>query len=615
MASPAKRTSFRRQVLLGYGMATALTAVVLVWGLVNLLWLGQASNAILRENYRSILAAENMRSAVQRQETATVFLLLQTDLAIIEELSDQQQQFLLNLARAKDNITIPGEAEVLGQLEGDYNQYMFHFTRFVELPRTDTDEALGYYRKYLQPKVSAIERGCDRLMELNQEAMVAGSNWAQRIARTAVWSMLFVGCGAIVVGVLFSLILSTRISRPVRELVDATKRVAEGDYNVVVTRRFSDEFADLASYFNAMVAKLRVFHELRVAEILAEKKKNETILQTIDDGIVVVDDQRKVIALNAAAVNALGLTSAPLGQPDLREIVVDEGFCRAIETGLLAESPGTDEHGEQYVTLRRGGKERRYEYSITTVPAAGEKRVGVVVVLRDITRLWELDRMKSEFVMTASHELRTPLTSIEMSVGLLQERTGDRLEASEQELLRVAQEEVVRLKHLVNELLDLTKIESGKIEMQVTDVSARALLENAVEPFRAQAGERETELLLELGDDAPTVHCDPNKITWVLTNLVGNALRYTKPGGHVWLSAERAGHWIHLYVRDDGAGIPYAKQAAIFGKFVQVEESGEPGGAGLGLAIAKEIVRAHRGHIWVESEPGKGSLFIIALPV
>ncbi|MDY0170012.1 MAG: HAMP domain-containing sensor histidine kinase [Thermoguttaceae bacterium] len=238
----------------------------------------------------------------------------------------------------------------------------------------------------------------------------------------------------------------------------------------------------------------------------------------------------------------------------------------------------------------------------------------MVVVLRDITRLWELDRLKSEFVMTASHELRTPLTSIEMSVSLLQERAGERLEPSEQELLHVAQEEIVRLKHLVNELLDLTKIESGKIEMQVTDISASALLESAAEPFRAQAAERETELLLELGDDVPNVRCDPNKITWVITNLVGNALRYTKPGGHVWLSAERAGHWVHLYVRDDGAGIPYEKQAAIFGKFVQVEESGAPGGAGLGLAIAKEIVRAHRGHIWVESEPGKGSLIIIALP-
>ena len=104
-------------------------------------------------------------------------------------------------------------------------------------------------------------------------------------------------------------------------------------------------------------------------------------------------------------------------------------------------------------------------------------------------------------------------------------------------------------------------------------------------------------------------------MTWVVTNLIGNALRYTGPGGHVWVSAEKAGRWVHLYVRDDGAGIPYDKQSVIFDKFVQVAQSGPAGGTGLGLAISKEIVRAHRGHIWVESEPGKGSLFTVALPV
>ena len=614
MEPSTRKSSFRRQILLGYGVATVLTAVVLLWGLVNLLRLGQASDAILQENYRSIQAAEKMRSAIQRQEAGTVMLLIETDHALVERLSSAQQQFLLNLARAKDNITVSGEADILDQLELDYNEYMVHFNHFVQLPRADGSPALTYYRENLQPRVAAIEQGCDELLELNQAAMIAGSQRAQRVAHTAVWSMLLVGCGAIFIGVLFSLILSTRISRPVRELVDATKQVAEGNYDVGVTGQRTDEFADLADYFNAMVGKLRVFHELRVTEILAEKKKTETILQTIDDGICVLDDKRRVVGMNPAAVAALGLDAPPMGQPDLQEIITDERLTKAIELALQASPAAEEEHEEHYVTFRHGGKDRRYEYSIAPVPASDGKQAGVVLVLRDITRLWELDRLKSEFVMTASHELRTPLTSIEMSVNLLQERAGARLDGSEQELIHVAQEEVVRLKHLVNELLDLTKIESGKIEMQVTTVSSRKLLENAVEPFRAQARERETELLLELDDDAPSVRCDPNKIAWVITNLVGNALRYTKPGGHVWLSAERAGSWVHLYVRDDGAGIPYEKQAAIFGKFVQVEESGAPGGAGLGLAIAKEIVRAHGGHIWVESEPGKGSLFITALP-
>lgn len=615
MDTSSYKRSFRRQILFGYGVAMILTAIVLVFGLMNLLRLGQASNAILRENYRSILAAEKMRDAIQQQQAATVFLLVKKDRPLIRQLSGTQQQFLLNLAKAKDNITIPDEAGVLEELEREYNEYIFHFAQFVQLPRTDNAEALAYYQNNLQPHVETIERGCDRLSELNQTAMVNGSNRAQRIAHMAVWSMLVVGGGAIFVGIVFSLVLSTRVTRPVRELVDATNRVALGDYDVVVTGQSSNEFADLADHFNTMVTKLRAFHELRVSEILDEKRKTEAILQTVDDGIFVVDGQRKVVSLNRAAVAALGLSSWPMGQPDVQEVISDDKLIHEIETALQTPEATTEPVREdRYVTIPHGEHEAHYEYSITPVEASAGKRTGVVVVLRDVTRLRELDRLKSEFVMTASHELRTPLTSIEMSVNLLHERAGDKLDPSEQELLEVAREETIRLKHLVGELLDLTKIESGKIEMQLTETASQLLLSSAIEPFRVQAEQQGVELLLEVDEDLPNIRCDPNKLTWVITNLIGNALRYTKRNGHVWVSAEKAGRWVNLYVRDDGAGIPYDKQASIFDKFVQVEESGPTGGAGLGLAISKEIVRAHHGHIWVESEPGKGSLFTITLP-
>ncbi|OHB68937.1 MAG: hypothetical protein A2V70_09645, partial [Planctomycetes bacterium RBG_13_63_9] len=506
MSTSSKKRSFRRQILFGYGVATIWTAIVLVWGLVNLLRLGQASDAILRDNYRSILAAEKMRGAIQQQQAATVLLLVKTDRPLIQQLSGTQQQFLLNLAKAKDNITIPGEAEVLEELEREYDEYAYHFTQYTHFPRTDNDEALAYYQGHLQPRVEAIERGCDRLLELNQKTMEAGSRRAQQVAHTAVWSMLVVGCGAILIGIVFSLVLSTRVTRPVRELVEATNRVASGDYDVVVTGRSSNEFADLADHFNTMVAKLQAFHELRVSEILDEKKKTEAILQTVDDGIFVVDGQRKVVSLNRAAVAALGLSSWPMGQPDVQEVISDDGLIHEIETALQSPQATTEPESEdRYVTIPHGERESHYEYSITPVEASAGKRTGVVVVLRDVTRLRELDRLKSEFVMTASHELRTPLTSIEMSVNLLQERASDKLDPSEQELLGVAKEETVRLKHLVGELLDLTKIESGKIEMQLTETAPRLLLESAVEPFRAQAEQQEVELLLEVGEDLPNI--------------------------------------------------------------------------------------------------------------
>ena len=221
--------------------------------------------------------------------------------------------------------------------------------------------------------------------------------------------------------------------------------------------------------------------------------------------------------------------------------------------------------------------------------------------------------MKTEFVMTASHELRSPLTSIAMSIELLREQATDKLDENGRQLLEVAHEELGRLRALVEELLDLSKIESGKLEMEFAEISVASVLESAVAPFRAQAKEQSIELKLNLKKELPPLQADPNKFTWVVTNLVGNALRYAR--SQVEVSAEKAGPWVNFYVKDDGQGIPYMQQAKIFDKFVQVQGDKQPGGAGLGLAISKEIVKAHHGNIWVESEPGKGSLFIVSLPI
>jgi NtrC-family two-component system sensor histidine kinase KinB len=229
-----------------------------------------------------------------------------------------------------------------------------------------------------------------------------------------------------------------------------------------------------------------------------------------------------------------------------------------------------------------------------------------------VTKLKELDRLKTEFVMTASHELRTPLTSIGMSVELLRERIGDQANDADRQLLDVAAEELERLRKLVDELLNLSKIESGKLEMDFANVSLSEVIRTAAAPFQTQAEQQGIQLSVEAEVDIPLVKADANKLVWVVTNLLGNALRYAR--SHIWVSAESGGRWPSIYVRDDGPGIPYEMQARIFDKFVQVGDRKRAGGAGLGLAMAKEIVRAHGGHIWVESDPGRGSLFIITLP-
>lgn len=200
-----------------------------------------------------------------------------------------------------------------------------------------------------------------------------------------------------------------------------------------------------------------------------------------------------------------------------------------------------------------------------------------------------------------------------MSVDLLVEHASGHLPEQDRELLRAAQEEVHRMKALVGDLLELSRIEAGRIELELEAVPVRTLLDHARAVFRNQLDMKRIHFVAETGEEAGAVRADANKITWVLTNLISNALRYVGEDGHIRLSARKAGPRIHLFVRDDGPGIPLEYQSRIFQKFVQVKGR-EPGGSGLGLAICKEIVRAHGGTIWVESAPGQGSTFIFTLP-
>ena len=234
-------------------------------------------------------------------------------------------------------------------------------------------------------------------------------------------------------------------------------------------------------------------------------------------------------------------------------------------------------------------------------------------MLRDVTKLKELDRLKSEFVTTVSHELRTPLTSVGMSLDLLEERIGSGLGVEERELLHESRADVRRLRDLVGDLLDLSRIESGRIELDFQPVGVAMMCEKARKVLAPQAKERGVRLTLDLSDALPRVRADVNKMTWVLTNLLANAIRYSERDGEVRVEASALDSSVEVSVRDQGRGIPYEHQARVFDRFVQLD-GGDPGGTGLGLAICREVVRAHGGSIWVESVPGEGSTFVFTVP-
>lgn len=604
--------NLKTKILLGYSIPLVLLILVGVWGVFNLLRLGKASDAILQENYRSILAAENMIDSLERQDSATLLVLLNNETEGVQQFRDNEIDFLQWLGRAKDNITIDGEAQTLETLESHYRDYLATFGQMSGLNAPDQPTP-NYYYQTLLPRFQRVRQASGELRDLNQKTMVAASKQAQRISEQATWSMIGTGVVAAGLGIGASLLLSDRIVQPLRKMTRATEQIADGKYDVVLDVETQDELGHLAQEITTMSRKLKAFHKLNVGKVIAEKQRNEAIISSIADGLVVVDDQFKIIAVNPTAAVILGTTPEQAQHRAFQEVVRSELLYGYMQDTAKSGQPPALEEAQSTLDLERDGKTQYYKFAITPVTTEGNRRLGVVLLLQDVTKLKELDQLKSEFVATASHELRTPLTGMSMSINLLLENAQQKLSESEQELLQTARDDIQRLRALVNDLLDLSKIESGRIEMDLVPVDVGLLIEKALSPFKVQAEEQKVELVRQIPEDLPQAKADANKITWVLTNLVANALRYTDAGGQIRVAAHPHQNSIEVSVADDGDGIPFEYQARIFDKFVQVETERDVGGSGLGLAICKEMIKAHGGTIWVDSAPGQGSTFRFTL--
>jgi NtrC-family two-component system sensor histidine kinase KinB len=607
--------SLRSRILAGYALILLLLLFILLFSLINLQRLGKASASILQENYKSIIAAEFMTGAIERQDSALLLILL----GYVEEGAAQFRQntaeFLQWLGRAKDNVTIAGEGELVAGIESSYLEYL----RVSESLLAGTVQARGqaghYYHETALPLFVRIRSACQELRELNQGTMYESSDRARQVAGRTTVSLLGIGAAVLLFGLLFSFFLSNLIVRPLARVIDGMRAIEKGDFDVQLYSASRDELGRLANDFNNMVRQLKRYRELNIGEIMAEKKKIETIIQTIDDGIVVLDTEARVTDLNAKATEILKVKAADFKGEHFLELLGSEEIFRHLKK-VLAEGKSLPAGGEEKtLTIENGEDRRHYQYFISPIRLKPGRVQGAVLLLRDVTRLKELNQLKSEFIMKASHELKNPLTGLTMNISLLQESASSSLKEGDRQLLASAKEDLKRLRTMVDDLLDLSRIEAGKLPMEIVETSLPLIVENALDAMRSQAEELSIAVSADLAPALPTVLADANKVLWVLTNLVANALRYTPRGGFVRIVAEKADTFVRIDIRDNGRGIPYEDQPRIFEKFFQVkDEPGTRGSLGIGLAICKEIIRAHRGSIWVDSTPGQGSTFSFTLP-
>ena len=607
------KVSLKHKILLGYAAITLILIVLAGWAIYNFMSLDESIHDIMVENYQSVIASEGMMEALERQDSAELIFIFGQQEEALEIFQKNQIEFTKHLSRAEDNITIEEENQIISNLNEDYQTYLDKFIKLRDLANDgNTVEMQNYYLKDIMPHFQQIKNETRNLLTVNQEHMRGAQSKANSRATQAIYSSIIFSIIAIILAIILGIYISNKILKPINSLTETIKEIAGGNLEKKINISTQDEIGELAEEFNSMTERLKEYEQMNISKLIDEKNKSEGIVKSISNPLIVTDDENRILLINPEAEKLFNLREKDVSGTHFLEIIKEEKIFDSITETL---ETGKEQKGQKNDVLEFTYNNKEHYYRITTNPVKdklGETNL-VVTILEDITHLKEVDQMKSEFVSMVSHEFRTPLTSMNMSINMLLEENAGEINEDQRELLDVAKDDTEHLNNLVDDLLDLSKLESGKIDLDFENVKVADIFDSSVKPFKNKASEKGIDLIQkDVGD--LKVYADLTKITWVITNLIGNALRYTEKGDKIVLDANKKGHKVHISVADTGEGIPKEYQHKIFEKFVRAgTDQDESSGTGLGLPIAKEIVEAHGGRIWVKSKEDEGSTFTFTL--
>jgi NtrC-family two-component system sensor histidine kinase KinB len=607
----------RRKILVGYLIIAGLPLLTSGWAIFNFHRLNLAVDNIMIASYRSVVASQNMIEALERQDSAELIFLFGHEKEGVTIFSTNQLEFKKWLAVAEGNITFPGETNSIRQIKANYQLYLAHYGKLHELT-TRNQNTREYYINTVLPLFNKLKDECHTLLDINQEHMIKADKLARSDAQTAILSTSIVAIIALILALVFGYRLSNTIIGPTLRLTASAQRIGEGHLDEVIPAETSDEIGQLAAEFNRMSQRLREYEQYNINQLITEQRKSDAIVRSIPDPLIVVDAASRIIMMNSAAEKTFSIHEKQVCGQHILEVVADAPILAALQKCAQTRRPVTFTEMEQAVKLKIAGKSNFFLPEVTPVNDQDGNLLGIILFLGDVTHLKEVDQLKSDFVSAASHEFRTPLTTIMMGAGLLLEHTLGELNSGQEQLVVVIREDCERLSRLVKELLDLSRIESGKAAPVKTACRLSTVVAASVKPLQLQFEEHR--IKLEITPDvaaAPLINVDPDRIVWVFNNLLANALHYTPAGGAITITSYIKRGKFYISIKDTGIGIPHEYQTKIFERFIRLENSNTSatGGTGLGLSIAREIIKAHGGRIWVESEPGRGSNFIFSLPL
>lgn len=579
----------KTKLWLGFGF---LFIVVIIFGGVSLYYIHQISDSskvILKDNYKSLRYVRNMRSVLD-ENTYPLH-------------AGARAAFQQQLQHEMSNVTEPGEKNAVEKLKIAYTTLI----------------AQGTSSQMQMAMVREIHRQLRHIDQLNMDAIERKNEVAQKNVDKAVSYLIFTASFCFLMLFSFSVNFPGFVANPLREFSAAIKEIAKKNYTQRLEFKGNDEFAELATDFNAMVRQLHKWENSNLATLQSEKLRIDTIIQQMEDPIIGLNEKQEILFLNKKAEQVFNLDPMKtVGQNAKQLAKSNELLERVLSTkaGAKPMKVYADERESFFQLERREILVPVFENNQEKAINEAKREAGEVFILKNVTQYKELDEAKTNFIATVSHELKTPISSLKMSLKLMNDERVGSLNDEQRELVQHMKEDCGRLLTITSELLDLAQVETGNIQLNIVRSEPKKIAIYAMDAVRFQAEQKSIELELICRNDLPHINVDTEKTAWVMVNFLSNALRYSPEKAKVVIEIIRKESFIEFSVKDFGKGIDEQYQKRLFDRYFQVPTDGNnKSGSGLGLAISKDFIQAEGGEIWVESAIGEGSKFGFRIPV
>lgn len=569
-----------------------------------------SNNAILmiRDNYNTINYAKEMSKAMNDM-VYSIALENSSPAYRRQQLRKASDNFEAYLNLQLQKVSGQEEQELTEQLRRDFE----FFREDMRQIQFSNEVPVGVYMKVLN-----MQTILESVHDMNEKIIRQRTEEASDIADRVTLIMIVLGFFFFLFAVLAMFYFPRYIAEPIQNLTRSIQEIARKNYGQRVPISHSDEFGDMARSFNMMAEKLEEYENINVAQVLTEKKRTETIVSRMNEAIIGLDDRMLILFVNPPALQLLGLREEQIiGKNAVSFSKTHEmfhGLVKEVLSGKVSENKTFPA-----ISIDKDGKRQYFNKDILRIESLGEEdhlptNVGFVVILKNVTELKEQDLAKTNFMATLSHELKTPIAAIDMSLNLLEDVRIGQMNTEQHELSGTIRQNTSRLLKMVNEILDITRIESGQLQLTLEDIQPDEVVVRALDNVKTFIAEKRLEVIQNIQPDLPMLRMDVPKTTAVLVNFLTNAVRYTPDDTSIVIDVLRQNGSVEFYVSDHGPGISPEEIKKLFQPYRRASGD-KTKGTGLGLAISKEFVEAQGGRIWVESEVGKGSKFGFALPV